>query len=92
MRKFSIVSDVISLLISVVDIKYDHSFSWLDQKKLVGIKIKMKLLTFLFRYKTASATGLGGWISLLGLTVFSRGSKFPPLSKNVDRLLSVDLF
>ena len=27
MRKFSIVSDVISLLISVVDIKYDHSFS-----------------------------------------------------------------
>ena len=60
MRKFSIVSDVISLLISVVDIKYEYSFSQLDRKKLVGIKIKMKLLTFLFRYKTASATGLGG--------------------------------
>ena len=57
----AIVSDVISLLISVVEIKYDHSFSEVDQKELVGIKIKMKLhvLTFLFRYKTASATGLG---------------------------------
>ena len=60
MRKISIVSDVISVLISVVDIKYDHSFSELDQKELVGIKIKMKLLTFLFHYQTASATGLGG--------------------------------
>ena len=60
MRKFSIVSDVISHLISVVDIKYDHSFSLLDQKELVGIKFKKKKLTFLFHYKTASATGLGG--------------------------------
>ena len=28
----------------------------------------------------------------VSLTVFSRGSRFPPLSKNIDRLLSVDLF
>ena len=49
MRKYFIVSDIISLLISVV-----------DQKELLGIKIKMKLLTFLFHYRTASATGLGG--------------------------------
>ena len=28
----------------------------------------------------------------VSLTGFSRGSRFPPLSKNIDRLLSVDLF
>ena len=64
-RKFSIVSNVISLVISIVDIKCDNSFSYLDQKERIGVKIKMKLLTFLFRYKTASAirTGQPGDIS-----------------------------
>ena len=28
----------------------------------------------------------------VSLTVFSRGIRFPPLSKNIDRLLSVDIF
>ena len=44
--KSLIVSDVISLSISFVDIKCDYSFSYLDQKELNGIKIKMKLHAF----------------------------------------------
>ena len=94
------------------------SLIFLVSKELVGIKIKMKLLTFLFRYKTASATGLGGReiFELYEFTnelilrclprsldnqillspsrvspfvlpkVFSRGNRFPLLSKNVDFL------
>ena len=59
-RKFAVLADVMSLLISVVDIKCDHPFSYLDQKERIGIKIKMELLNILFRYKTATTSGLGG--------------------------------
>ena len=52
-RKFTSVSDVISFLISIVDIKCDHLFSSSDQNR-------NEITAFFVSLQKASAVGRGG--------------------------------
>ena len=60
-RRISIVSGVISLLISVVDIKCDHSLFLVRSKGAHWYQNQNKITDFLFRHKTATATYRTGW-------------------------------